>query len=68
MVAPITANELVQMEPKLILPAKFTLQAKTLATQLFHKESLPDKKGRILNQPKYGEFRMRPFLSGKDSL
>ena len=56
MVAPITANELVQMEPKLILPAKFTLQAKTLATQLFHKESLPDKKGRILNQPKYGEF------------
>jgi hypothetical protein len=56
MVAPISAAELVQMEPKLILPARFTLQAKTLATQLFHKESLPDKKGRVLNQPKYGEF------------
>lgn len=56
MVAPITSTELVQMEPKLILPAKFTLQAKTLATQLFHKESLPDKQGRVLNQPKYGEF------------
>ena len=64
MVAPITANELVQMEPKLILPAKFTLQAKTLATQLFHKESLPDKKGRILNQPKYGEFEAYDATEG----
>jgi len=52
------------MEPKLILPAKFTLQAKTLATQLFHKESLPDKKGRILNQPKYGEFEAYDATEG----
>lgn len=64
MVAPITSTELVQMEPKLILPAKFTLQAKTLATQLFHRESLPDKQGRILNQPKYGEFEAYDATEG----
>lgn len=64
MVAPITSTELVQMEPKLILPAKFTLQAKTLATQLFHKEALPDKQGRVLNQPKYGEFEAYDAAEG----
>lgn len=64
MVAAITSSELAQMEPKMILPAKLTLQAKTLATQLFHKETLPKGQGRVLNQPKYGEFEAYDAVEG----
>ena len=64
MVAAITSSELAQMEPKMILPAKLTLQAKTLATQLFHKEPLPKGQGRVLNQPKYGEFEAYDAVEG----
>lgn len=64
MVAAITASELAVMEPKLILPAKFTLQAKTLATSLFHREPLPKGQGRVLNQPKYGIFEAYDVAEG----
>ena len=64
MVAAITSSELAMMEPKMILPAKLTLQAKTLATQLFHKEPLPKGQGRVLNQPKYGEFEAYDAVEG----
>lgn len=64
MVAAITSSELAQLEPKMILPAKLTLQAKTLATQLFHKEPLPKGQGRVLNQPKYGEFEAHDAVEG----
>ncbi len=64
MPAAITASELAVMEPKLILPAKFTLQAKTLATSLFHREPLPKGQGRVLNQPKYGVFEAYDATEG----
>ena len=64
MVAPVTAADLADMEPKLILPARYKLQHQSLAKSLVRQERLQSSQGRYLNIPKFGDLEAQDATEG----